>query len=177
MHNQDLYQLFMDELADMQSAENQIVASLPKLIKLASFSELKESLSKHLEETNNQVKRIQQIFSLLDEEPEEKTCEAMKGLLEEADEIVKNKTKSPTLDAAIISAAQKVEHYEIASYGTLKSFAKYLDLDSEIIALIQETLDEEGAADKKLTKIAEGTAFSSGINKEAAQSGRTAKNK
>ena len=99
--------------------------------------------------------------------PQEKTCEAMEGILREADEIVQNKTKSPLLDAAIISAAQKVEHYEMASYGTLRSFAKHLDLDSQIGTLLQDTLNEEGAADKKLTKIAEGSFFSSGVNKEA----------
>lgn len=92
----------------------------------------------------------------------------MVGLLEEAEELVENKTKSPALDAAIISAAQKVEHYEIASYGTLRSFAKNLSLDSEIADLLQETLNEEGNADKTLTKIAEGSFFSSGVNKVAA---------
>lgn len=171
MYN-DLYQLFIDELADMHSSERQIIESLPKMIKLASFPELKDALSNHLEETKKQSSRIERIFSLLDMSPEEKTCEAMEGLLKEAEDIVSNKARSPTLDAAIISAAQKVEHYEMASYGTLRSFAKNLDLDSEIIDLIQENLDEEGAADKKLTKIADGSLFSSGINKEAAESGR-----
>lgn len=172
MQNQDLYQLFIDELADMNSSERQIIESLPNLIKLASFPELKETLANHLEETKKQSLRIEKIFSILDMSPEEKTCKAMKGLLEEAEEIVKNKTRSSTLDAAIISAAQKVEHYEIASYGTLRSFANNLNLDSEIIDLIQKNLDEEGTADKKLTKIADGSLFSSGINKEAAESGR-----
>lgn len=165
---QTLNKLFIDELEDMYSAENQIVDALPKLIKLASFSDLKESLSKHLKETENQVARLEQIFSLLNLQPKEKTCEGMEGIIKEASEMVKNKKKSATLDAAIISAAQKVEHYEIASYGTLRSFAKYLELDKEISNLLQETLDEEGYADKTLTKIAEGSFFSSGVNKEAA---------
>jgi ferritin-like metal-binding protein YciE len=171
MKNQDLHQLFIDELEDMYSAEHQIINSLPKLIKLATFPGLKEALTNHLRETENQARRIEKIFSLLNLTPEEKTCQAMQGLLKEAEELVNNKNRSSSLDAAIISAAQKVEHYEIASYGTLRSFAKHLNLDSEISDLIQEILDEEAAADKKLTKIADGSFLSSGINKEAAEAG------
>lgn len=161
------YKLFLDELEDMYSSEHQIVKALPKLIKLASFPELKEALTKHLKETENQVRRIEKIFSILGVKAKEKTCEAMEGLVREADELTQQKDKSSVLDAAIISACQKVEHYEIASYGTLRSFAKQLDLDSEVVDLIQDSLDEEGAADKKLTKIAEGSFFSSGVNQEA----------
>lgn len=171
MKKNDLFELFIEELKDMYSSENQIVESLPKLIKLASLPDLKEALTKHLKETENQVGRIERICSALNLEPSENKCEAMEGLLREAEELTESRSKSPALDAAIISAAQKVEHYEIASYGTLKSFAKQLDLESEIIDLLQETLDEEGAADKKLTKIAEGSIFSSGVNREAASSG------
>lgn len=166
-----LEQLFIEELEDMYSAENQLVEFLPKLISQASFPELKEAISTHLKETQNQVDRIEQIFSIMGHTPEEKECEAMEGLIKEAKELVENKTKSATLDAAIICAAQKVEHYEIASYGTLRSFAKYLDLDSEVVDLIKESLNEEGSADKALTKIADGTLFSSGVNKEAAAVG------
>lgn len=168
MKSQTLDKLFIDQLEDMYSAEQQIIEALPKLIQLASFKDLKDGLTKHLKETQNQVQRLETIFSMLEITPEEKTCEAMEGILKEADELVEGNAKSATLDAAIISAAQKVEHYEMASYGTLRSFAKYLDLDSEIIDLLQETLNEEGAADKALTKIAEGTMFTDGINKEAA---------
>lgn len=177
MKNQGLLELFIDELKDMFSSEKQIVESLPLLIRAVSLDELKEALTKHLKETQNQVKRLEKIFSLLDITPKEKTCEAMQGLLSEANRIIQNKTKSPILDAAIISAAQKVEHYEIASYGTLRSFAEHLDLDSEISDLLQETLDEEGAADKKLTKIAEGSFFSSGVNREAADAGTSHRSK
>jgi len=168
MKELDFYQLFLDELEDMASSESQIIASLPKLIKLASSKELKESLTHHLEETKNQLARIKKMFSFLDEPFKQKTCDAMKGLLKEAEELVKDKTPSSTLDAAIISAAQKVEHYEIASYGTLRSFAKHLELDKEIAKLIQETLDEEGNANKKLTHLADGSFFTAGINQEAA---------
>lgn len=167
MKNHDLRQLFLDELEDMFDSEQQIVNSLPKLIKLAHHEDLKEALSNHLKETENQVSRIEQIFSIMSMTPKKKTCRAMIGLLQEADDLVKNIQKSFTLDAAIISAAQKVEHYEIASYGTLRSFAKILDLDSEISNLLKETLDEEASADKKLTKIAEGSMFTTGVNQEA----------
>lgn len=168
MKNQDLYHLFMDELKDVYSAEKQIIDSLPKLVNLASAPDLKEALKNHLQETKHQVVRLEKIFKLLGEPVKSKKCEGMEGLLGEADEIVKDKSKSVVLDAGIISAAQKVEHYEIASYGTLKSFAKHLDLDSEIVDLLQETLNEEGGADKKLTKIADGSLFTSGVNKKAA---------
>lgn len=169
MKNQDLYGLFIDELCDMYNSEKQIVKALPKLIKMASLPDLKEALTKHWNETENQVRRIEKIFHILNQKPLEVTCEAMEGLVKEADELIENREKSPTLDAAIISAAQKVEHYEIASYGTLRSFAKHLDLNSEIVDLLQSTLDEEGAADKKLTKIADGSFFSPGVNTEAAE--------
>lgn len=177
MKNQDLFQLFVDELSDMYDSEKQIVRALPKLIKVASLPDLKEALTKHWNETENQVKRIEKIFSLLDLKLEEITCEAIEGLLKEADSLVEDKEKSATLDAAIISAAQKVEHYEIASYGTLRSFAKSLDLDSEIIELLQDTLDEEAAADKKLTRIAEGSFFVGGLNADAADSSTTRRQK
>lgn len=166
---QNLHEAFIEELEDMLSCENQIIETLPNLIELASSKKLKEALSSHLEETEKQVKRIESIFSILKLTAKEKTCKGMQGILEEGNEMFIGKLKDPTLDAIIISAAQKVEHYEIASYGTLRSFAKHLGLDSEISDLIQESLDEEGAADKKLTKLAEGTFFSEGINTEAVE--------
>lgn len=169
MKNNSLFALFIEELADMYDSENQIVHSLPKLIRSVSLPDLKEALHNHLKETEHQVERIEEIFHILEIQPFANECEAMVGLLKEANDIIKNKSKSPLLDAAIISAAQKVEHYEIASYGSLRSFAEHLNLDSEIVDLIQDTLDEEGSADKKLTKIAEGSFFSSGVNKRAAE--------
>jgi ferritin-like metal-binding protein YciE len=165
--NNGLRELFNDELHDIFNAENQILDSLPKLITLASLPDLKEALKNHLQETKNQVSRLNRIFKTLAMTPKEKTCEAMEGLLTEAEELTGNKARSAALDAAIIIAAQKVEHYEMASYGSLRSFAKQLGLDGSVAELLQETLDEEGAADKKLTKIAEGSFFSSGVNKNA----------
>jgi ferritin-like metal-binding protein YciE len=169
MKYNDLFVLFIDELSNLYNSENQIIESLPKHIKTAQVPELKKALTNHLKETEHQVERIERIFSILDIEPKENKSEAMQGILKEADAIVRNKTKSPVLDAAIINAAQKVKHYEIASYGTLKSFAKHLDLDSEIIDLIDDILDEEATADKTLTKIATGSFFSSGVNQEAVE--------
>jgi ferritin-like metal-binding protein YciE len=169
MTNQALKDLFVNQLQDMYSAENQIIQAVPKLIELASYPELKDALDNHLKETKNQVTRIEQVFSILNISAQQKTCEAMKGIIKEGEELVKNKTKCATLDAAIIGTAQKIEHYEMASYGTLRSFASYLKLDDEVADLLQESLDEEGAADKMLTKIAEGSFFSSGVNKEAAK--------
>jgi ferritin-like metal-binding protein YciE len=153
----------------MYDSEMQIINTLPSLIKLVSEPDLKDALTKHLKETQNQVKRIEKVFNFLNVVPERIKCDAMQGILAEGHEITENKTKSPVLDAAIISACQKVEHYEIASYETLKSFAKHLDLDSEVVDLLNETLSEESGASKKLTKIAEGSFFSSGVNDEAIQ--------
>ncbi len=167
--NQDLYTLFTDELADMLSSENQIIHSLPKLIKLASLPDLKKALTNHLEETKNQVKRIENICKILNLHLSKITCEAMQGLVKEAEELVGDKSASSTLDAAIITACQKIEHYEIASYGTLCSFAKHLGFDSEVIEQLKETLDEEENADSKLTDIADGTFLATGVNAEAAK--------
>jgi ferritin-like metal-binding protein YciE len=152
----------------MYSAEQQIIEALPHHIDIATLADLKEAIRGHLRETENQVVRLERIFEILHEPIREKKCEAMEGLLKEAKNIAKGIQESPALDAAIIGALQKVEHYEMASYGTLRSFAKHLDCESEIADLLQETLDEEGAADKKLTKIADGSLFTSGVNKKAA---------
>lgn len=169
MENSDLMSLFIEELADMYSAEQQIIGALPRLIKLACHDDLRKALSDHLAETITQKSRIDEIYSLLGVTRQQQKCAAMEGLVKEADEIIADKEPSALLDAAIISACQKVEHYEIASYGTLKSFAQHLNLSAEIKSLIKKTLDEEGGADKKLTNIAEGSLFTKGVNKEAAQ--------
>lgn len=167
MKEHTLQQLFIDELEDMYSAENQILESLPKLIKLASSQDLIDALAKHFNETEAQVQRIEECFSVLGISPKTKTCEGMAGILREGNEFLKGRSKSAVTDACIISAGQKVEHYEIASYGTLRSFAKHLEFDSKINDLLSESLDEEGAADKALTKIAEGSMFTTGVNDQA----------
>lgn len=177
MKHLDLNELFLDELQDMYDAENQIIESLPLMIKSASSADLKEALTKHLKETEGQVKRLEEIFSIMGKPIKGKKCDAMAGILKEAEKLISNKSKSQVLDAAIICAGQKVEHYEMATYGSLHSFAKHLELDSSIPYLIQQNLDEEGAADKKLTKLAEGSIFSSGINREAADKTATSKTK
>lgn len=171
MKNQDLHDLFVDELTDIYNTENQIIQSLPRLIKLVSLPELKEVFTKQLRETENQLKRLEQIISILNINVSENISEAAQGLLRQAEALTQNKAKSPTLDAGMISSAQKCKHYKMASYGTLRSFAKQLECDSEVIDLLQETLDEVGAADKKLTKLAEGSLFTGGVNKEAAAAG------
>jgi ferritin-like metal-binding protein YciE len=161
------FELFVDELRAIYSAEKQIVEGLPKVINAATTKELKEALSKHLKETKNQVHRLEQIFSELGESPQGEFCEGLKGLLIECNEIIDRNDVDFVRDAALIGAAQKIEHYEIATYGTLKTFAKHLEL-ANVEKLLQETLDEEGNANKTLTKIAEGSWISSGINAHAA---------
>lgn len=161
--------LFVDQLEDMYSSEKQIISTLPKLIQSASLPKLKEALSNHLKETRQQVSRLEKIFNLLHMKPASKQCKAMEGILREGDEMIKHEPRSSVCDAAIIAAAQKVEHYEIASYGTLRSFARFLELNDEVVDLLQEILDEEGHADRTLSRIAEGSFFTSSVNQEAAK--------
>lgn len=166
MKNRTFFDLFFDQLCDMYSGEKQIVTALPKMIKAAQSEELKEAVKTHLTETKAQIERLEEIFHMLNLQPKNEMCEAMKGILEEADEVIKNYTESPVKDAALIACAQRVEHYEIAVYGTLRTFAQHFKLN-EIADLLQETLNEEGTANKTLTSIAEGGYFSKGINTEA----------
>lgn len=149
-----LRDLFVDELKDIYWAEKALTKAIPKMIKNASSEELKEALTGHLEVTVEQVKRLEEVFSSLDEKAQAKKCEAMAGLIKEADEIMKNTEKGMVRDAGIILAGQKVEHYEIATYGTLCSFAKTLG-EEEAASLLEETLKEEKEADEKLSEIAE----------------------
>jgi ferritin-like metal-binding protein YciE len=149
------------------SCEEQILEALPEMAKASESPDLKMAFESHLKETEGQVQRLKKIFKLLDIEKKEKFCKATKGLIEECKEVLKDfKTKSPLRDAALISKAQRIEHYEISAYGTVRTFASQLDLN-EVADLLQATLDEEGDADKKLTKIAEGGLFKTGINLEA----------
>ena len=149
-----LKKLYVEELRDVYNAEQQLVKALPKMAKAASSDELREALEMHLDETRGHVERLEQIFEELDETPKGKTCQAMKGLIEEGSEILEEKGEESVLDAGIIAAAQKVEHYEMATYGTLRTWADLLNQD-EAAGLLQETLDEEGEADKKLNDLAE----------------------
>ncbi len=160
-----LHDLFIDEIKDLYSAEKQLVKALPKMAKAAQNSELKQGIEAHLEETTKQVERLQQIFERLDIAVRAKHCNAMEGLVEEGSEVIEEKDADPAVrDAALIAAAQKVEHYEIAGYGSAKAHALLLGLN-DIADLLNETLDEEKAADEKLGFLAVNT-----INEEAVTS-------
>jgi len=155
MKLESLEQLYISELRDLYSAENQLLKALPKMAKAASSEELKEGFEKHLEQTKGHVERLEQIFQQLDESPKGKTCHGMKGLIEEGSEILKEDGEDSVLDAGIIVAAQKVEHYEIASYGSVRTFANLLNQD-EAARLLQSTLDEESETNEILNRLAEG---------------------
>lgn len=162
-----LKDLLIDELHDIYNSEHQIVAALPEMVTAASSPDLKNAFSSHLKETKEQIKRLEKIFKLLKISKKEKFCEATKGLVLECKGVLKEyKTKSPLRDAALISKAQRIEHYEISAYGTARTFAKETNL-GEVADLLQETLDEEGKANKILTRLAEGGLFRSGINNQA----------
>jgi|SRR3954463_15946547 len=156
-----LLELFENELKDIYWAEKALTKALPKMAKNASSEELVEAIENHLVETEEQVKKVEQVFEILDKKPVAKKCEAMAGLIKEGEEIMKDTEKGPQRDAGIISAAQKVEHYEIASYGTLRTFAQTLGLD-DAAQILEEILEEEKNADQTLTEVAEST-----INVEA----------
>jgi ferritin-like metal-binding protein YciE len=149
-----LKKLYVEELRDVYNAEQQLVKALPKMAKGASSEELREAIQDHLDQTKGHVDRLEKVFELIDETAKGKTCKAMKGLVEEGSEILSEDGEDSVLDAGIIAAAQKVEHYEIATYGTLRTWADLLGQD-EAAELLQETLDEEGEADKKLNDLAE----------------------
>ena len=149
-----LEQLYISELRDLYSAENQLLKALPKMAKGASSPELKDAFEKHLEQTKGHVERLEELFGQRDESPKGKTCHAMKGLIEEGSEILKEDGEDSVLDAGLIVAAQKVEHYEIASYGSVRTFATLLGRDEEE-KLLQATLDEEAETNEVLNQLAE----------------------
>ena len=153
MKLQSLEDVLMAELSDLMSAEKQLVQALPKVAEAASSKELQEAIEHHLEETRGHVQRLEQVFESLGSDVESEHCEAMEGLIGEGEEIVEADGDDSAKDAALIGAAQRVEHYEIAAYGTARTLAEQLGKD-DAAALLQETLDEESAADQKLTKIA-----------------------
>lgn len=153
MKLENLQQLYLKELRDLYDAENQITDALPKLIDAAHNSELKNALQEHLNVTQSQIARLDQIFQSLNEKSSGETCKGMKGVIKEGDEIVSAGGDPSTVDAGIISAAQRVEHYEMAGYGTVRTYAKLLGQE-EHARLLQQTLDEEEDADQTLTQIA-----------------------
>jgi ferritin-like metal-binding protein YciE len=149
-----LQKLYTDELRDLYNAENQLVKALPKMAKAASSEELKDAFEKHLEQTKGHVERLEQVFEGLGEKPKGKTCRAMKGLIEEGSEILKEDGEDSVIDAGIIVAAQKVEHYEMAGYGSVRTFAHLLG-QNKAAELLQTTLDEESETNEVLNRLAE----------------------
>jgi ferritin-like metal-binding protein YciE len=160
---QTLHDAFLDELKDAYDAEKQLVKALPKIAKAATSTELRQAFVDHLEETNGHVQKLEQVFETLDEKAKGKHCDGMAGILEEGKSVMEEDFEGSTLDACLIASAQRVEHYEMAAYGTLVAWAKAMG-HNEATDLLQEILDEEKAADEKLTAIAE-----SGVNEQAAQ--------
>jgi ferritin-like metal-binding protein YciE len=167
MQMQSLNDLFEHEIADLYSAETQLVEALPKLAEAASNEELKTAFQHHLDETRDHVRRLEEIRGQLGSSMNE-TCDGMKGLISEGEETIEADGDPTVKDAALIAAAQRVEHYEIAAYGTARTLASELEL-REAQELLDQTLDEESNADKLLTKIATGGMFKAGLNQQAAQ--------
>jgi ferritin-like metal-binding protein YciE len=154
MEIDSLRKLYVEELKDLYSAEKQILQALPKMVKKASNPQLKAGFQEHLRQTEEQVTRLDRIFEGLGKSSRGKKCKGMEGLLEEGKEVMQEDMDEETRDAALIAAAQRVEHYEIAGYGTVRTYAQLLG-ENEAVRLLQQTLDEEGATDKKLTALAE----------------------
>lgn len=149
-----LQALLVEELKDLYSAETQLTKALPKMAKAASSEKLKQAFLDHLEETKNHLQRLKKATEILGETPQGKTCKAMEGLITEGEELIEEEGEDIVKDAGLICAAQKVEHYEMAGYGSARTFAEVLGLN-DVADILQETLDEEGAADELLTEIAE----------------------
>jgi ferritin-like metal-binding protein YciE len=157
-----LHDAFIDELRDAYDAERQLLKALPKLAKASSSSELRTAFESHLEETRGQVDRLEQVFATLDEKVRGKHCDGIAGIIEEGKSVMEEEFDDATMDACLIASGQRAEHYEMAAYGTLVAWARAMG-HTEAADLLQETLDEEKAADEKLSSLAEG-----GINQEAA---------
>ncbi|HSY65324.1 MAG TPA: ferritin-like domain-containing protein [Terriglobales bacterium] len=152
--SEGLRELYIEELKDLYNAENQLVKALPKMAKAASSDELRQGFEDHLEQTKGHVQRLEQIFQALGESPKGKKCKGMEGLVEEGSEVMHEDFEGALMDAAIIGAAQRVEHYEIAAYGTVCAFAEELG-ETEQNSLLNETLQEEKETDEKLTHLAQ----------------------
>lgn len=164
MEKDALQELYIDELRDLYDAENQLIKALPKMAKAATSDELRSGFEEHREQTKGHAQRLEQIFKALEEKPTGKKCKGMQGLIDEGKEMIEEDFEGEVVDAALISAAQRVEHYEIAAYGTVRTYAEILG-ETEAVSLLDETLEEEKKTDQKLTELAEK------INVEAAQSG------
>jgi ferritin-like metal-binding protein YciE len=154
MTKEALKELYIDELKDLYSAETQLTKALPKMAKAASSEDLRQAFEDHLEQTKGHVERLQQVFEMLDEKPTGKKCLGMEGLVKEGAEVMGEDFEDAVMDAALISAAQRVEHYEIAGYGTVCAFADQLG-ESDQASLLRETLEEEKETDEKLTELAQ----------------------
>ena len=151
---ESLQDLYLEQLKDLHSAERQIIEALPKMIEQTSHPELKQAFETHLRQTEEQLRRLEQIGERAGQELSGHKCKGMEGLLEEGEELMEERADSDVLDAALISAAQRVEHYEMAGYGCARTYAQLLGLDDDA-KILQRTLDEEGETDKKLTELAE----------------------
>ena len=152
MQENGLQRLYMEQLKDIYSAESQLLKALPKMAKAARSQDLRQGFEKHLEQTKGQVERLEQIFRALDENPKGKKCMGMQGLIEEGEEVIKEESATDALDAGLIAAAQRVEHYEIAAYGCVAAWAELLG-ENEAQALLEKTLQEEKETDQKLTEL------------------------
>jgi ferritin-like metal-binding protein YciE len=166
MKENQLRELYVEELRDLYSAEKQLVKALPKMAKAATSSDLRTGFEEHLEQTKGHVSRLEEIFDSLDESPNGKTCKGMEGLIKEGSEMIEEDPEEERLDAGLISAAQRVEHYEIAGYGCVRTYAQLLG-EQEAVSLLEKTLKEEKETDVKLTELAQN------INVEALQAGQS----
>jgi ferritin-like metal-binding protein YciE len=166
MNLNTLHDVYVHQLKDLYSAEKQIVEALPKMAEAASANELRKAFQEHLKQSETHLERVRQILDDLDENPGRTKCDGMEGLITEGEETIKTAGQAAAKDAMLISAAQRVEHYEIAAYGSVRTYANLLGY-AEAANVLQQTLDEEGATDKKLTKLAEGGMLNGGINQKA----------
>jgi ferritin-like metal-binding protein YciE len=176
MPNKGLRELYIDELKDLYNAETQLMKALPKLAKAASSEELSQGFEEHLEQTKGHVERLEKIFESLDESPKGKKCAGMEGLVKEGSEVIDEDYEGAVLDAALIGAAQRVEHYEIAGYGTASEFANLLG-EEEHVSLLNQTLEEEKETDEKLTELAKtiNSQANAGEESEEAEEGMEAR--
>ena len=174
MPNEGLKELYIDELKDLYSAENQLVKALPKMAKAAASEELRQGFEEHLEQTKEHVARLEKIFQALEESPKGKKCVGMEGLVQEGSEVIAEDFEEAVKDAALIGAAQRVEHYEIAAYGTASEFARILG-ESEHVSLLEQTLEEEKETDQKLTELGKEINPQANQQPEAKRAGKTRK--